>query len=283
MKENNYQLEVMNYDSVLGLALDTQKEIAVISDNVLTYLKVKDLSKVSEVLRTFVTIIDNLDKRIELKRNEKKGFLHKIFNKEKINPIDIYLECEKALVQIERTDIKLQMQSKIIKEDIEYLKQMQTANEIYYKGLTAAIELGKKTYQDFENNELKMYEELAINTSNQNFEAQHYQTAKDNLERLNQKIYDLEMAKNVATQSFAQISSLIQSSQVILEKIQNSALVMIPLWKSQISTLLGKNQDDLIIGLNSLIETQSQLSKDFKEMIVTVENEKNTNNENKKD
>ena len=57
-------------------------------------------------------------------------------------------------------------------------------------------------------------------------------------DRLDKRMYDLKLSRQITTQSAPQIRLIQNTNQALVEKIQSSIMTAIPLWKNQIAIAL---------------------------------------------
>ena len=59
------------------------------------------------------------------------------------------------------------------------------------------------------------------------------------VDRLDKRIYDLQLSRQIAIQTAPQIRMIQNVNQALAEKIQSSILTSIPLWKNQMAIALA--------------------------------------------
>ena len=62
------------------------------------------------------------------------------------------------------------------------------------------------------------------------------------VDRLEKRMYDLQLSRQITIQSAPQIRMIQQTNQTLAEKIQSSIMTSIPLWKNQIAIALTLNR-----------------------------------------
>ena len=81
-------------------------------------------------------------------------------------------------------------------------------------------------------------------------------------DRLEKRIYDLKVSRQITTQTAPQIRLIQNTNQALAEKIQSSIMTAIPLWKNQIAIALT------LIRQRHAVEAQKQVSKTTNELLL---------------
>src|SRR5690606_676681 len=81
-------------------------------------------------------------------------------------------------------------------------------------------------------------------------------------ERLEKRVHDLKLSRQITIQSAPQIRMIQNTNQALMEKIQSSILTAIPLWKNQIAIALT------LLRQRDAVEAQKQVSKTTNELLL---------------
>lgn len=73
------------------------------------------------------------------------------------------------------------------------------------------------------------------------------------LDRLEKRLYDLQLSRQLTIQSAPQIRMIQQTNQTLAEKIQSSIMTSIPLWKNQIAIALTLNRQKKAVESQRLV------------------------------
>ena len=73
------------------------------------------------------------------------------------------------------------------------------------------------------------------------------------LDRLEKRLYDLQLSRQITIQSAPQIRMIQQTNQTLAEKIQSSIMTSIPLWKNQIAIALTLNRQMKAVESQKLV------------------------------
>ncbi len=220
-------IDLSDSTAIIGFGSDIQKKLSELSGTMLSNLNSQDIDDIGEVLDTTVGYLRDIEE-------EKNKF--SLFKKAKEMSVrEKYREAEK---NIDKVTGSLQEHQIRLMKDCAMLDQMYHMNTVYFRDLNVKIAAGKRKLEHCKTVELPAMEMKAIKSGLAQ-DAQAVTDMKNQLDRLEKKIYELELTRTISLQSAPQIR-LIQSNQATMaEKIQSTLLNTIPLWKNQVVLALG--------------------------------------------
>ncbi len=220
-------IDLSDSTAIIGFGSDIQKKLSELSGTMLSNLNSQDIDDIGQVLDTTVGYLRDIE--------EEKGKFS-LFKKAKEMSIrEKYREAEK---NIDKVTSSLQEHQIRLMKDCAMLDQMYHMNTVYFRDLNIKIAAGKRKLEDCKAVELPELERKAI-ASGLAQDAQAVTDMKNQLDRLEKKVYELELTRTISLQSAPQIR-LIQSNQATMaEKLQSTLLNTIPLWKNQVVLALG--------------------------------------------
>jgi uncharacterized protein YaaN involved in tellurite resistance len=99
-------------------------------------------------------------------------------------------------------------------------------------------------------------------------EAQEYQDAQQALDRLDKRIFYLQQARQVGIQQLPQIRIVQSSDETLMEQLQASTRLTIPLWKQKMVLLLGlQRQKDALDLQKTVSDATNQMLKQTSDMM----------------
>ncbi|MEO4054881.1 toxic anion resistance protein [Solibacillus sp. CAU 1738] len=240
------ELKINTYENVLSFGLSAQQALRDFTANMSVHAERKDHSKVGEVLSQLVSYLEQIDPDALLEHN--KGFLGKLFSRPKQSTQEVMSHYKKLSKQIDRLAIQLEHAQMGLLRDFKLLEELYNLNEQYFHEVNIYIAAG----------ELKLADETSKLTPAQPDSFLSYQQANDEkmaIEWLDRRLYDLQISREIAIQAAPQIRLMQQTNQLLIDKIQASVMTTIPMWQTQIATLLTMNQQ------RRLIEAQEKLTR----------------------
>lgn len=236
-----------------------QRKIADFSDTMLTQIRNKDAGYVGEILGGLLGRIRDLDvgsletgssfwARVPLiggLADSMKRFISRY---------------EKLSTQIEKTLGELESAKAALLKDIAVLDILFEKNGEYLRDLDVLIAAGKLRLAEYRESVLPPLREKA-EASGDPARIQGLQDLNQALVRFERKIHDLELSRMLAIQAAPQIRLNQEGSRTLVEKIQNSILTAVPLWKNQVVIAVS------LIRQKKALEIQRRVSDTTNELL----------------
>lgn len=133
------------------------------------------------------------------------------------------------------------------------LEKLQKENEARFDRLTAYVALGK----------------LKLKRMQADPRAQESLDWQDAIKRLDVRIHDLQLSRQISLQVAAQIAILLSSSRLAEQQLNTTLTSTIPLWKTQAMILLGMKQQEVVSKAQQ--DAQQALNQSMAEGTATIE------------
>ncbi|WP_107925206.1 toxic anion resistance protein [Lysinibacillus parviboronicapiens] len=235
------QIDLTNFESVLSLGQGSQRSLSQFADRMLAQVKQKDITKIGQMLDSLMQTLDRVDPTaLEPK---KQSFFKKVFSKTGPTVKQTLTEFERISIQVERIGVQLERAQLQLFDDVEMLEQLYSYNKGFFEELATAIAAGQMKKQQVIEIELPAKVAKA-QTNKQPLVIQQLNDFAEQIERLDQRIYDLQVSQQVALQTAPQIRMIQKANQTLAEKIEFSIVTLIPLWKNQLAMMLSMNMDN---------------------------------------
>ena len=254
---DNRQNTITNYGK------DVQNEMTKFTDEVLLNVKNKDTGEIGESLRNLVVSLDSADP--EKMVNSNRG-IRRIFNKLRLSVFEMTAKYQEVSVQIDQVTERLKAQEASLLEDNAILDQMYQVNLDYYKSLNVLIVGGQLRSAEMQN-EIEEKQAVLDEQAADQMQYQVLRDLKDQKDRLEQRVNDLLLTREITIQQAPQIKLIQNANSILSEKIHSSINTAIPLWKNQvgiaISLLRQKNaleaQEAVADATNELLKKNSSM------------------------
>ncbi|MEY9976622.1 toxic anion resistance protein [Lysinibacillus sp. RC79] len=234
------QLDLTNFESVLSLGQGSQRALSQFADRMLAQVKQKDVTKIGQMLDSLMQTLDRVDPNaLEPK---KQSFFQKMFGKIEPTVKQTLTEFERISIQVERIGVQLERAQLQMIKDVEMLEELYAHNRGFFEELATAIAAGQMKKQQAIEVDLPK-EVTSVQATKQPLAIQQLNDFAAQIERLDQRIYDLQVSQQVALQTAPQIRMIQQSNQTLAEKIEFSIVTLIPLWKNQLAMMLSMHMD----------------------------------------
>ena len=254
---DNRQNTITNYGK------DVQNEMTKFTDEVLLNVKNKDTGEIGVSLRNLVVSLDSADP--EKMVNSNRG-IRRFFNKLRLSVFEMTAKYQEVSVQIDQVTERLKAQEASLLEDNAILDQMYQVNLDYYKSLNVLIVGGQLRSAEMQN-EIEEKQAVLDEQAADQMQYQVLRDLKDQKDRLEQRVNDLLLTREITIQQAPQIKLIQNANSILSEKIHSSINTAIPLWKNQvgiaISLLRQKNaleaQEAVADATNELLKKNSSM------------------------
>lgn len=222
------QIDLTKVDSVMTFGQNTAQEVSSFADKILSSMETSKIEDSGSLLLQLNKIMDKFD--IKDFEEKKPSLFQKMFKKAK-NTIDALFnkyhtmggEVDKVYVQLKEYEVEINQANNMLQE-------MFVRNMDYYELLEKHIMAGNQVKNNFQNTVLPQLEQKA-STSTDQIDQFNFQNAGQMLEMLDQRIYDLELAKNVSLQTMPQIKLIQKGNYNLIRKINSAFIITMPIFK----------------------------------------------------
>lgn len=225
----------------------------------------KDIGPVGDILSDLMRKLSEINP--EELSTEKKSGIKKLFSRVNRSVQEVMTKYQKLSTQVDRIGIQLEHSKRGLVEDVQMLNKLYDQNKTYFRALNvyiAAAELKKDDIVNVTIPELRRKAEL----SNDQMAYQEVNDMAQFVDRLEKRVYDLQLSRQITIQSAPQIRMIQQTNQTLAEKIQSSIMTSIPLWKNQIAIALTLNrQQKAVAAQKQVTQTTNDLLLKNSEML----------------
>ena len=190
---------------------------------------------------------------------EKQSRLKRLFKRTKASINEVFSRMQSVSSQIDRITIQLEKHKDQLTKDVEFLDQLYQQNKTYFDNVTLYILAAQKKKKEILTETIPQLREKAHQTGNQ-MDIQATADMEQFVDRLDKRIYDLQLSRQIAIQTAPQIRMIQNVNQALAEKIQSSILTSIPLWKNQMAIALTlMRQRNAVSAQRSVTDTTKEL------------------------
>jgi len=253
------------------------RNVTAYSERILAQTKTKELGETGELLNEIVLKARKLDAAAL----EKAGFFGRLFGGMKAQVAKFRARFEDVAGQIDAIAIELDKRREGLRRDIAMLDSLHEETKASIADLEGYIAAGKAFAADFRVNELAQMKARADVTAGAGggaglLEAQEYRDAEQALDRLEKRVFYLEQARQIGIQQLPQIRIVQASDETLMEQLQASTRLTIPLWKQKMVLLLGLTRQQEALELQKNVtdatnEMLRQTSRMMKDQAVQIE------------
>ncbi|HLG26232.1 MAG TPA: toxic anion resistance protein [Paenisporosarcina sp.] len=253
------QIPAGNYEAILTFGANAQTELSRFSHQMLDHVQKKDIGPVGDILKDLMDKLGEMNP--EELTNQKKSGIKRLFGKVSRSVQELMTKYQKLSTQIDRIGIQLEHSKRGLIEDVHMLDKLYDQNKAYFQALNVYIAAAEIKRDEILNETIPALRQKAEASSDQ----MAYQEVNDMaqfLDRLEKRLYDLQLSRQITIQSAPQIRMIQQTNQTLAEKIQSSIMTSIPLWKNQIAIALTLNRQF------KAVEAQKQVTKTTNDLLL---------------
>ncbi len=251
------QIKPMDNDGLLNYGTQAQSNMSQFSHRILNEVNTTDVGPVGESLNGLMSKLKSVNPEELNPENQSK--LKRIFKRTKASVNEIFSKMQSVGSQIDRISIELDKHKNNLKKDIDMLDELYNMNKDYFEELSLYIEAAKKKQHTLQQTEVPKLRTQAKATGNQ-MDVQAASDMEQFIDRLDKRIYDLQLSRQIAIQTAPQIRMIQNVNQALAEKIQSSILTSIPLWKNQMSIALTlMRQRNAVSAQKAVTDTTNDL------------------------
>jgi uncharacterized protein YaaN involved in tellurite resistance len=269
------QLSLDDRASIATYGDNAQRNVVAYADRILAQTQNRELGETGKLLTDIIAKAKGLDPAAM----QKKGFLGKLFGGAQAEIEKFKGKFEDVASQIDAIGIQLEKRKDGLRRDIAVLDDLheQTAGSIAQ--LAAYIEAGEQFAADIKATrlpELKTIADEALLTGDGLVEAQSYRDAQQALDRLEKRIFYLKQARQIGIQQLPQIRIIQSGDETLVESLQASTRLTIPLWKQKMVLLLGLRRQEDALAMQKAVtdatnEMLRQTSSMMKQQAISIE------------
>jgi uncharacterized protein YaaN involved in tellurite resistance len=254
------ELNIKNADSIMTFGAATAQDISQFADRILASMKNTNIEDSGALLIQLNKIMEKFDAK-DFEEKKKDGFLDKIFSSAKQSIEGLLRKYESMGSEVDKVYQQLKTYEREINTSNQVLEEMFEKNMVYYETLQKYIYGGKLALEQIKSNELL---QLEAKISDDLEDAQLNQMALNNMhqaiEMVEQRIFDLELAQNVALQSLPQIKLIQRGNYNLMRKINSAFIVTLPIFKQSLTHAIAlKRQGVQAKAMAALDEKTNEL------------------------
>jgi len=254
-----------------------QRGVTGYADKILAQTRNRELGDTGKLLTDIIMKAKKLDPAALAD----EGFFGRMFGGAKAQVEKFKARYDDVAGQIDAVGIELDKKRETLRRDIAMMDDLHEETRASILDLETYIAAGKAFAADFRTNDLprlKAASESASSTSDGGglMEAQAYNDAQQALDRLEKRVFYLQQARQIGIQQLPQIRIVQASDETLMEQLQASTRLTIPLWKQKMVMLLGLNRQKEALDLQKTVtdatnEMLRQTSEMMKDQAIDIE------------
>ncbi|MEC1034114.1 toxic anion resistance protein [Bacillus paralicheniformis] len=253
------QIDPKQHDSMTLYGTQAQSKLLNFSQEMLEHVQKKDIGEIGQVLSDLMKKLEQVSPD-ELK-TEKRNFFSRFFGRVSHSVQEVLSRYQKTGAQIDRISVKLEHSKSALINDNKMLERLYEKNKEYYEALNVYIAAGQLKLEELKHQTIPELKEES-KTEHHHMAVQDVNDLIQFADRLEKRVYDLTLSRQITLQSAPQIRLFQHTNQVLAEKIQSSIMTAIPLWKNQVAIALT------LLRQRRAVEAQKQVSATTNELLL---------------
>ena len=253
------QIDPKNHQAMITYGTPAQSKLLSFSHTMLEHVGKKDVGEIGTIISELMKKLNDVSPE-ELK-SERPSFIARMFGKVSGSIQEVLSKYQKTGAQIDRISVKLDHSKNTLLSDIVMLEKLFEVNKEYFDTLNVYIAAGEIKLEQLHEKTIPELKKSA-EVSNDQMKFQEVNDMNQFAERLDKRLYDLKLSREITIQSAPQIRLIQNTNQALVEKIQSSIMTAIPLWKNQVAIALT------LIRQRHAVEAQKQVSKTTNELLL---------------
>lgn len=244
-----------------------QRHVAGFADQILAQTKNRELGDTGELLSDVIGKARGLDPA-DL---QKAGPLGRMFGGARRRVHVFRSKFETVAAQIDRITVELERRVDRLRRDVTMLDGLHDQTKSGIVELDSYIAAGKAYAEDFRRTvlpELHVKAMAGEGGSADMMATQSYQDALQAVDRLEKRVLYLQQARQIAIQQLPQIRIVQNGDATLIESLQASVNLTIPVWKQKMVLLLGlTRQQDALAMQKAVTDATNEMLKGASEMM----------------
>ncbi|MGL5822212.1 MAG: toxic anion resistance protein [Sarcina sp.] len=250
------EVDIQNTNSIINFGQKASDNISKISDELLNSMKAVKSEEASEMLTSLTKIMDKFDVK-ELENAKSESVLSKLFKGMGNTVAKLFQKYDTMGYEVQKVYVLLKKYESDIKDANAHLKKLYDGNLEYYRILEKYIVAGEMAVEEIDTYLAQIPMDNSMNSEEKQMLIQKLEISKD---MLSQRVYDLQVAENVAIQAAPMIQTIQMSNFNLMRKINSSFIVTLPIFKQCLAqAVILKRQEIQAKSIKQLDDKTNEL------------------------
>ena len=254
------QIDHKNMQSIVLYGSQAQSKLLNFSHDMINHVQKKDVGEIGEILGELMKKLEQVNP--DDLQSKKKGILARMFGRVSSSLQEVLSKYQKTSVQIDRISLKLEHSKNALISDNKLLEQLYEKNKEYFAALNVYIAAGELKLEELKTKTIPELKQQAESSDHNQMAVQEVNDLIQFADRLDKRVHDLLLSRQVTIQSAPQIRLIQNTNQALAEKIQSSIVTAIPLWKNQVAIALT------LLRQRNAVDAQQKVSDTTNELLL---------------
>ena len=262
-------IDISDRSRIVTFGDRAQRAVVEFADRILAQTQNREIGATGKLLSDILAKARGLDPAT-LKNS---GLLTRLFSSVEARVRRFAEQFDDVASQVDRICVDLDRNKETLRHDIALLDELHEQTRIAIGDLDGYIAAGKEFVASYRRGELAELERNA-RTQAQGSDAllatQTYQDAVQALDRLEKRVFYLQQARQIGIQQLPQIRIAQSGDETLIENLQATTELTIPVWKQKMILLLGLQRQQSALELQKTVtDATNQMMRQASEMMKT--------------
>ena len=261
------EIDISDRSRLVTFGERAQRSVVEFADRILAQTQNRELGNTGKLLSDILGKARGLDPATLKDAN----FVTRLFSSAEARIRRFAEQFDDVASQIDRITLELDRNKETLRRDLALLDDLHEETKSAITQLDTHIAAGKAFAEEFRRGRLAELERAAKGSSagrDTLLAAQTYQDANQALDRLEKRIFYLQQARQVGIQQLPQIRIVQSGDETLIENLQATTELTIPVWKQKMVLLLGLNRQRSALELQkTLTDATNKMMRQASEMM----------------
>jgi len=251
------QINIEDLNTVQKLGEDATRELSEFADKILHTIQNSKIEDSGVVLSQLTEIMKKFD--IKDFEEPKKGFLAKFLGKVQQSIEEFYSKYQTMGGEVDKIYIAIKQYENEINSANRTYTELFNRNQVCYEELGKRILAGEYMVSKLEKEIIPEFESVAL-SSGSDMDRLRYENVVQGKNFLEQRVYDLKLAENIAIHTMMSIRENQKSNYYMLRKIDSAFVITLPIFKNcLIQAIMSKRQAVITKSMEALDNATNEL------------------------
>jgi uncharacterized protein YaaN involved in tellurite resistance len=262
-------IEISDRSRIVTFGDRAQRAVVEFADRILAQTQNREIGATGKLLSDILAKARGLDPAA-LKNS---GLLTRLFSSVEARVRRFAEQFDDVASQVDRICVDLDQNKETLRRDIALLDELHEQTKVAIGDLDGYIAAGKEFVESYRRGELAELERSAktpAEGSDSLLATQSYQDAVQALDRLEKRVFYLQQARQIGIQQLPQIRIVQSGDETLIENLQATTELTIPVWKQKMILLLGLHRQQSALELQKTVtDATNQMMRQASEMMKT--------------
>jgi uncharacterized protein YaaN involved in tellurite resistance len=262
-------IDISDRSRIVTFGDRAQHAVVEFADRILAQTQNREMGGTGKLLSDILAKARGLDPAT-LKNS---GMLARLFSSIEARVRRFTEQFDDVASQIDRICLELDRNKETLRRDIALLDELHEQTKVAIGDLDGYIAAGKGFVESYRRGELAELERKAktpTQGSDSLLATQSYQDAVQALDRLEKRVFYLQQARQIGIQQLPQIRIVQSGDETLIENLQATTELTVPVWKQKMILLLGLHRQQSALELQKTVtDATNQMMRQASEMMKT--------------